>query len=148
MDIFEEIIKGNIPSSKIYEDEICVAILDINPFEKGHVLLIPKCNESLIENIDSSILSHLAVISAVISKKLRTALNADDTNILINNGPVAGQEIKHTHIHIIPRFKERGGLFTLIKDFDGDIKYYVDNDTEAHILGVGNINFCTTQTEF
>ena len=71
MDIFEEIIKGNIPSSKIYEDEICVAILDINPFEKGHVLLIPKCNESLIENIDSYILSHLAVISAVISKKLR-----------------------------------------------------------------------------
>ncbi|MDD6957475.1 MAG: HIT family protein [Sphaerochaetaceae bacterium] len=121
MDIFEEIIKGNIPSSKIYEDEICVAILDINPFEKGHVLLIPKCNESLIENIDSSILSHLAVISAVISKKLRTALNADDTNILINNGPVAGQEIKHTHIHIIPRFKERGGLMTIQKQkYNGD----------------------------
>ena len=121
MDIFEEIIKGNIPSSKIYEDEICVAILDINPFEKGQVLLIPKCNESLIENIDSSILSHLAVISAVISKKLRTALNADDTNILINNGPVAGQEIKHTHIHIIPRFKERGGLMTIQKQkYNGD----------------------------
>lgn len=39
-------------------------------------------------------------------------------------------------------------ITTLIKDFDGDIKYYIDNDTEAHILGVGNINFCTTQTEF
>ena len=85
------------------------------------MLLIPKCNESLIENIDSSILSHLAVISAVISKKLRTALNADDTNILINNGPVAGQEIKHTHIHIIPRFKERGGLMTIQKQkYNGD----------------------------
>lgn len=126
MDIFEEIIKGNIPSAKIYEDDLCIAILDINPFEKGHVLLIPKCNEGLIENINSTTLSHLAVVSAVISKKLRTALNADDTNILINNGPVAGQEINHAHIHIIPRFKERKGLMTVKKQKydDGEQEEY------------------------
>lgn len=126
MDVFEEIIKGNIPSSKIYEDDVCIAILDIAPFEKGHVLLIPKCNESLIENVDNKTLSHLFTLVAVISKKLRTSLKADDTNILINNGPVAGQEVKHVHIHIIPRFKERPNLPTMQKQKydDGEQEKY------------------------
>ena len=64
--------------------------------------------------------------ASLISKKMRDALNADDTNVLINNGPAAGQEIPHVHMHVIPRFEKDGPLFGIEKQKyeDGEMELY------------------------
>lgn len=126
MDVFKKIIDGEIPSKKIYEDDYCIAILDLNPFRKGHSLVISKECKSTIEELDSTTLSHMINAASLISKKMRDALNADDTNVLINNGPAAGQEIPHVHMHVIPRFEKDGPLFGIEKQKyeDGEMELY------------------------
>ena len=126
MDVFKKIIDGEIPSKKIYEDDYCIAILDLNPFRKGHCLVISKECKATIEELDSTTLSHMINAASLISKKMRDALNADDTNVLINNGPAAGQEIPHVHMHVIPRFEKDGPLFGIEKQKyeDGEMELY------------------------
>lgn len=126
MDVFKKIIDGEIPSKKIYEDDYCIAILDLNPFRKGHSLVISKECRATIEELDSTTLSHMINAASLISKKMRDALNADDTNVLINNGPAAGQEIPHVHMHVIPRFEKDGPLFGIEKQKyeDGEMELY------------------------
>lgn len=116
MDIFRKIIDGEIPSQKIYEDEYCIAILDINPTKKGHSLVISKEDKGLIEELSPEVLQGMILAVKKISQKMRDALKADDTNVLINNGPCAGQEISHVHIHVIPRFKNDGKFDILNKE--------------------------------
>lgn len=126
MDIFRKIIDGELPSSKIYEDDYCLAILDLNPFRKGHTLVIAKEDKALIEDLKSDTLSHMINAVAIVSKRLREVLGADDTNVLINNGPLAGQEIPHVHFHVIPRFRDDGPLFGIKKQKyeDGEMEEY------------------------
>lgn len=116
VDVFNLIIDGVIPSKKIYEDDECIVILDINPIKKGHCLVIPKCNVATIEELDDYKLSHIFKISKVVSANLRKVLKADSTNIMINNGKEAGQEVPHVHIHIIPRYKSDNGINFGVKE--------------------------------
>lgn len=102
--IFCKIVKGEIPSEKIYEDEISFAFLDIHPVNLGHTLLIPKKHFETIYDLPEEIATHLIKIAQKIGNSLKN-LGADGTNITTNNGEAAGQIIFHSHIHIIPRFK-------------------------------------------
>lgn len=126
MDVFRKIIDGELPSSKVYEDDYCLAILDLNPFRKGHTLVIAKEDKALIEDLKDETLNHIIKAVKIISHKMRTSLGADDTNILVNNGAYAGQEIPHVHFHVIPRFKDDGPLFSLNKQKyeDGEMEEY------------------------
>ncbi|HBH71777.1 MAG: Histidine triad family protein [Parcubacteria group bacterium GW2011_GWC1_42_11] len=106
--LFCKIIAGEIPSSKVYEDDNVLAFLDIRPVNIGHTLVIPKNHHiNLYETQDEDLSRMIAVIKKL-SIAIRNALNADGINIEMNNDPVAGQIIFHTHIHIIPRFKGDG----------------------------------------
>lgn len=101
--IFCKIIKGDIPSYTIYEDEIVKVILDINPVSNGHMLIIPKTHYVNLMDIDDSVLSHIMNISKDLYKKYKDKLNMDGLTITQNND--YGQEVKHYHLHLIPRYE-------------------------------------------
>ncbi|TFG23791.1 MAG: HIT family protein [Promethearchaeota archaeon] len=104
--LFCNITTNEIPAKIIFNDEICIGILDIFPISKGHTLVIPKSHYSTIEDIPDDILTHLMVVVKKLGKKIHNRLNIDGYNILQNNFTAAGQVINHFHIHIIPRKKD------------------------------------------
>ena len=121
--IFELIIDGEIPSTIIYEDDICISILDINPVNKGHALVISKTRYPVFTQCPKEELSHMMEIAKKIDLKLRDELKCEGTNILINNDPASGQEVFHLHIHVIPRYTNDGNKFNFNKKTysDGEI---------------------------
>lgn len=107
--IFAKILRGEISSHKVYEDERCVAILDLFPVNPGHVLVIPKAAAVLVCELDEGLAAHLMAVGARISKAVRQASpRCEDVNFWISDGAAAGQEIPHVHLHIIPRFAGDG----------------------------------------
>lgn len=106
--LFCRIVAGEIPSTKVYEDEYCYAFLDLRPVNIGHTLLVPKAHADNLYDTPNETLAHLAPIIKKISLAIKTALGADGINIEMNNDPVAGQIIFHAHIHIVPRFSGDG----------------------------------------
>lgn len=101
--IFCKIIKGDIPSYTIYEDEIVKVILDINPVSNGHMLIIPKTHYVNLMDSNDSVLSHIMNTSKDLYKKYKDKLNMDGLTITQNND--YGQEVKHYHLHLIPRYE-------------------------------------------
>ncbi len=102
--VFEKIIDNEIPSFKVYEDDNFIAILDVQPKQLGHTLLIPKKkNENILEE-DALIRANMAEISNKIAKQLMKNLNATGVKFVSNVGKSAGQEVFHTHLHIIPYY--------------------------------------------
>lgn len=100
--IFEKIIDNEIPAYKVYEDSEVIAILDINPISYGHTLLIPKKRiENFVDSTED--MSYILKILKELSLRLKEKLEADGITIITNN--YYGQEIKHLHFHIIPRYE-------------------------------------------
>lgn len=102
--IFEKIRDGEIPSVKIYDDDLCFVILDNSPINKGHALVISKEPVPTFSQINTDILLHMIEIAKKVDLKMKEVLKTDGSNILINNGKASGQEVPHLHIHVIPRF--------------------------------------------
>ncbi len=107
--IFCHIVSGRVSSKKIYEDDKCLAILDINPANPGHILLMPKEHYQIMPLIPEELINHLFVISKHLSQAQLRALKAQGTTIMVANGLVAGQRAPHFMMHIIPR-KEGDGV--------------------------------------
>ena len=114
--LFTKIINKEIPAEILYEDDMCIAILDIAPVNKGHALVIAKEEYSTTVECPDDVLSHLVVIAKRLDKIMREQLHAQATNIIINNGPAGGQEIPHIHIHVIPRYEGDNKKFVLHKE--------------------------------
>jgi histidine triad (HIT) family protein len=113
--VFCSIIKGKIPSHKVYEDDQVLAFLDINPSAKGHTLIIPKLHEARIENLPKKDSMTLFNVLHKLIDPIQRAVNASASTIGINNGKEAGQEVPHIHIHVIPRRQEdRGSIIQAI----------------------------------
>lgn len=106
--IFCNIIVGQLPSIKIYEDEKTYAFLDITPINAGHTLVVPKKHSDNILSIEDE--DFCAVSSTVrkIAKAMKEALECDGVNVHMNNEKDAGQIIFHSHVHVIPRYKSDG----------------------------------------
>ena len=102
--VFCKIIKGEIPSYKVYEDEKILAFLDINPYAVGHTLIIPKEHTLDIESIDSDTLNYLMDKARDIAKLVTSKLDAPGYTFIQNNGFV--QEVKHFHLHMIPKYMD------------------------------------------
>ena len=109
--IFCKIVKGEIPSYKVYEDDMIMAFLDVNPYAPGHTLIIPKEHTLDLETIPEETINHIMSKSRDIAKKVTTKLNAPGYTLIQNNGFV--QEVKHFHLHVIPKYRE---------NFEMDIK--------------------------
>ena len=102
--IFCAIAAGEIPSFKVYEDDLVLAYLDINPFTKGHTLVIPKSHSTGLLDTDDRTLGEVIARVKKVAAHLKSALPCDGFNILQNNGEAAGQTVKHLHFHIVPRY--------------------------------------------
>lgn len=100
--LFCKIISGDIPSNTIYEDEIVKVFLDINPISNGHCLIVPKKHYTNIEDIDLETLKYINEVAKKIYKKLKEKLNCEGLTLVQNNG--LGQEVKHYHLHLVPRY--------------------------------------------
>ena len=103
--IFCKIIKGEIPCMKVYEDDICLAYLDINPDSDGHTLIVPKTHYKDIYDIPVDVLLHIRKTAKLVMNKLRDKLGCDGFILLQNNGSI--QEVKHYHLHIKPHYVNR-----------------------------------------
>ncbi|KAL2508237.1 histidine triad nucleotide-binding 3 [Forsythia ovata] len=101
--VFCNIIRGEAPALKVYEDDVCLCILDTNPLCHGHSLIIPKRHFSSLDATPPSIIGAMCSKVPLISNAVMKATGCDAFNLLVNNGAAAGQVVFHTHIHIIPR---------------------------------------------
>ena len=102
--IFCRIAAGEIPSATVYEDSICRVILDVNPANKGHALIIPKEHFDNIYSMDAETAAKIFTIATEVAKAQKAELNPDGLNILQNNGEAAGQTVFHFHMHLVPRY--------------------------------------------
>jgi histidine triad (HIT) family protein len=101
--IFCKIIAGQIPTTKIYEDEVVFSFLDIGPVSDGHTLVIPKQHFEKLHDCPADFLGQVCSRIGKISKAVMTGMTSDGYNVLCNNGEAAGQIVSHLHFHIIPR---------------------------------------------
>ena len=108
--IFCKIIAGEIPSSKVYEDNQIVAFLDISQVTPGHTLVVPKQHFRNLLEMDADNTSQLFARVPDIARKVMKATGAKGMNILNNNEEIAGQTVFHTHVHLAPRYDETDGL--------------------------------------
>jgi histidine triad (HIT) family protein len=102
--LFCKIVLGEIPSAKILETDHALAFLDINPVNRGHVLLVPKAHHSTLSELSDDLAAETAKLVPRLVRAIRAATGADGLNLIVNNGEVAGQTIHHGHWHLIPRF--------------------------------------------
>jgi len=101
--IFCHIISGKVQSKRVYEDDKVTAVLDINPANPGHILLLTKEHYMIMPQIPDDVISHLFKIAKALSLAALRALKTQGTNIFVANGVVAGQKSPHFMIHVIPR---------------------------------------------
>ena len=106
--IFCKIIKGEIPSHKVYENDKVLAFLDIQPVNPGHTLVVPKKHSTNIFDVEEEDLFEMQKAIKIIAPKIMQAVTAQGININSNNGKVSGQLVMHTHVHMIPRFGNDG----------------------------------------
>jgi len=101
--IFCKMAAGQIPVTKVYEDDVVLAFLDIGPVSDGHTLIIPKQHYGRLDDCPADLLGQVATRLGKISKAVSCAMNSEGYNLLCNNGKAAGQIVEHLHFHLIPR---------------------------------------------
>ena len=106
--VFCKIVRGELPSFKVYEDEDTIAFLDIRPVNAGHTLVAPKKHSHNIFDIAPEDWAATTEAVRKLAIAIEKGLNADGVNIAMNNREHAGQIIDPPHVHIIPRFKGDG----------------------------------------
>lgn len=115
--IFCKIIKNKIPSHKVYEDELTLAFLDIHPVNPGHVLVIPKIHEPDFYKLDTELYEAVMNTTKVLSAKVDEKFTPKKVGIVI-----AGFDVPHTHIHIIPMHEPND--ITSQKYIEGEVKSF------------------------
>lgn len=123
--VFDAIVRGDIPCHKLYEDDRALCFLDIQPLTRGHALVIPKQGTAKVQDLDPVDAGHLLVVAQRVLPALLARVGAVDATLAIHDGPAAGQEVPHVHLHIIPRNLGDGGgpvhaLFAHRPEMDGD----------------------------
>lgn len=112
-DIFCRIIAGEIPCTKVYEDDEVLAILDISQTTKGHTLVMPKKHYPDFLSTPQETMHHVLDVAQRIGQAEMSVLGAKGVNILTNVGECAGQSVPHFHVHVIPRYVGGEGGFQI-----------------------------------
>ncbi|MDA4114838.1 MAG: HIT family protein [Thaumarchaeota archaeon] len=107
--IFCKIVRGDLPSNKVYEDAHYLAFLDINPFSKGHTLVCPKEHGETIWDMKEDEIGGLFLAASKVSKAVVEATGAEGFRFVQNNGEAANQAVAHVHVHVIPVMMEHKG---------------------------------------
>jgi histidine triad (HIT) family protein len=125
--VFCKIRDGQIPSMRVYEDERTLCIMDINPVNAGHCLVVTRAHAATLFDTDPADLSAAIVAAQKVARAIRQALKPDGLNMLQASGAAAFQSVPHFHLHLIPRWTNDG------KGFDWKL---VPGD-RAQITGAG-----------
>jgi histidine triad (HIT) family protein len=120
--VFAKILRGEIPSAKVYEDERTLAFMDVMPQSEGHTLVIPKTNARNLFDIDAEALADLIKKTQRVAKAVRRAFNPDGMRIIQFNEPAAGQTVFHIHFHIVPCYEGK------------DLKHHSRDFVDAAVL--------------
>lgn len=120
--IFCKIANHEIPGKVLYEDNVCMAFLDLSQTTDGHTLVIPKKHYDHFLDVDENTLSHMMIVSQKIANQLQKKMNAKGFNIITNMNEVAGQSVKHFHIHIIPRYQKEDSFDVHYTDRSNDVE--------------------------
>jgi len=102
--IFAKILRGEIPSHRVYEDDAVVAFMDVMPQGPGHTLVVPKTPSRNLLDANPSTFGPLFTVVQKVALAVKKALDADGVTILQFNEPASGQTVYHLHVHVIPRF--------------------------------------------
>ena len=102
--IFAKILRGEIPSTRVYEDDAVVAFMDVMPQADGHTLVMPKAASRNLLDADPKTFAPLMAAVQRIARAVKAAFNADGVTVIQFNEPAAGQTVFHLHLHVIPRF--------------------------------------------
>ena len=105
--IFCKIINKEIPGKIVYEDDECMAFLDLSQATYGHTLVIPRKHYANILEVDDKTLAHVMKIVKNLANQIVEKLDAKGVNVLTNTNEVAGQTVHHFHVHILPRYDEK-----------------------------------------
>jgi histidine triad (HIT) family protein len=117
--IFCRIVAGEIPSRRVHEDHEAVAFLDVGPWQRGHTLVVPR--EHVTDLLtDPPMLARIGPAVDATARLLVSRLGADGLNLVSSARPVAGQEVFHLHVHLVPRYADRPGLTNLVGPERGD----------------------------
>ena len=113
--VFCGILAGELPASMVYQDEACSAFMDIQPVNPGHTLIVPKQHAACLAELDEQVGGRLFGVGQRIAAALRDlaaahrgGLRCEGVNFFLADGEVAGQEVFHVHLHVIPRFAGDG----------------------------------------
>ncbi len=128
--IFCKIIKGEIPSTKVYEDGDVFAFLDIKPVNPGHTLVIPKQHYVNIHDMPDELFGKVAIAAKKVADAI-LKLGAKGVNIGMNNGAVAGQVVFHAHVHVMPRYGKDSFSLWVGKEYDGNEREQVAEKIKA-----------------
>lgn len=121
--IFCKIAHHEIPGKILYEDDLCMAFMDLSQTTDGHTLVIPKIHADHFLDVDEKTLAHMMKVTQDVTRMIQKSLHAKGFNIVSNMNEVAGQSVKHFHIHIIPRYSENDTF---------DI-HYTDRSDRVHL---------------
>jgi histidine triad (HIT) family protein len=103
--IFCDILAGRLPSSQVYQDEICTALMDIQPVNPGHVLVVVNKHAAYLSDLDEETGAHIFIIAQRVAQALRrSGVKCEGVNSFLADGKAAMQEIFHVHLHVFPRF--------------------------------------------
>jgi histidine triad (HIT) family protein len=109
--VFCRIRDGQIPSTRVYEDDRTIAFMDINPLNEGHTLVIPRVHAATLFEADDADLGAALATAKRVAVAIRQALHPDGLNLLQANGAAAFQSVPHFHFHLVPRFTGDGKGF-------------------------------------
>ncbi len=107
--VFCDIIQGSSPASIVFQDETCVALMDIQPINPGHMLVVPKEHSASLSELKPDIGAHLFKVAQQMAKAARLSnVRCEGVNLWVSDGEVAGQDVFHVHLHVLPRFDGDG----------------------------------------
>ena len=103
--IFCKIVAGELPAERVDEDEHTIAFMDINPWTRGHSLVIPRNHSRNLYEVGTEDLSRTVVAAKRLAERMRDRLDCDGINLLNSCEPAAWQTVFHLHVHVIPRYE-------------------------------------------
>ena len=103
--IFARILRGELPSERVYEDDATVAFMDVMPQGVGHTLVLPKAPSRNLLDADPAVFASLFATVQKVAQAVKKAFSADGVTVMQFNEPASGQTVYHLHVHVIPRFE-------------------------------------------
>lgn len=113
--VFCRVITGELPSSTVYEDDRVVAFMDIDPATEGHLLVVPRTHASGLADLEPDDAARMMTVAQRLADAVRSELSPAGINLLLADGQAAGQEVPHSHLHVVPR--THGDGFTVSARF-------------------------------